>query len=238
MNGRGKALPAVAVVLAACASPGPVAPGGDKEVLLDTSVSAVDERANLIAKGKQVAGDVLAGLQPGHRLTVYAFNSYPGTACEPLVFNFADASSGAEQVQMEAMQAALPGAIDAYVECVTGKEYGNAGRGGSEIFGSIPQALLAAQNDLYPVGELRISTDGCSVGEGLRTCSRRNTRPGFAKHFVNRLPAAAKPSLVGVDVVVAGLGVGTNLDAAGIAALRQIWLEYAAATGAHSIRFE
>lgn len=220
------------VSLAACGgdAPQPMAATAVNGVgVADFSLSALQDEANLSPTAQANVADSVAAMKPGTRYTVVGFNNRPGSACTPLVFELQNASSGEEDDQRDLMQAQLPQAWAQYTDCMTG-QYGSGGNGGSFIFGAIPTALTAAQIDLYPINRLDIVTDGCAVGEGMRTCSPDLLDPGFAQKVVDSLPPSLLPDLTGIQLTVTGLGVGTHLDAQQIEVLKEIWRLYAAKT--------
>lgn len=211
---------------------------GNELIDFDDSVSATNPQSNLVAVAQQTVASRLAALTPGYRITVVGFNNRPGTACTPLVFDYVNASSGEEEDQMDTMQAGLPDAFAGYQACLTGA-YGSNGTKGSEIFGAIPTGIIAAQASTYPLTGITVVTDGCAVGEGIRTCDpEQMQQDGFPQQVIDALPESLKPDLSGISLTVVGLGAGKHLNADQIDILRDIWRIYAQATHAAGVTFQ
>lgn len=204
--------------------------------VFDVSGSGRTEVANLIPVAEQRLLSYVAAMKEGDTITAYGFNYKPGASCPVIWADFPNQpnSETANRLKQE-LKVGVAGRFNSYVECLTNDEHGYSG-GGSAIFGAVAEALIKAET-ATKVTWIHVITDGCTYGEGIKTCSPSMDSPGFAKKVIKALPSSLKPDLSGRRLIVEGLGQGTDLQAAKIAILREIWTLYGGATGA-SVTFK
>jgi hypothetical protein len=232
MNARNALVAAIlalaGLVSAGCGCTAQCRPPQTRLDVIDASESARHNNDLELIGRQQVVTDA-AVMTEGDRLVVYGFTLRPGSECSPLVVDFPVQRNSEERKELKRrIEAALPKAFDRYAGCLTSPERGHAGAG-SGIFGGIAEGLIAAD---HPVASIHLVTDGCNVGEGEPACTSTMLRSGHARAVINSLPRSIKPALDGTQLQVTGLGRGTDLDAASIAVLREIFTRYGDATGA------
>jgi hypothetical protein len=197
----------------------------------DVSGSALNETAGLNNVAKTVLSDYIDKMEPGDKVTLYAFNHTPGNSCEPITASFPKQANSEQTRQLKAqLLAAAPATYDEYVTCVRNKKSAGDPGPGSTIFGAIAEAVVNDTSNPRVV-QIHLVTDGCSYGENADTCVPEMTQPNFAESIIKGLPAALKPNLSGIHLVVQGLGQGTTLSTEQISVLRDILKVYAKTTG-------
>lgn len=205
-------------------------------LISDVSRSGISQSSRLDEVARDEAQRLVQALEPGDMLTVYAFSASLTSACEPITADFAEQGNSEEQDRLKAqLVAAMPEAYASYVECVRDDSVGGSSRPGSPIFGALVEATARSQAQ-RPLTSTTLVTEGCSFGEGVRTCSRAMTEPGFAEKLIKKMPASLKPDLRS-RLTVRGLGQGTGMSSEAISVLRQIFMAYGAATNS-TVEFE
>lgn len=224
----GVALAALALAATGCDRPRDV-----KHTLLvtDVSLSGLNPAARLDEEGMKMALRDLDALKPGDVLTVVVFGSTLTNACEPITVDFAEQTNSEEQDTLRtSMRTAFPAAYRTYITCVRDKAAGGSPGRGSPIFGAVVESLVRAGSPV-PVTHIQVVTDGCSYMEKVPVCGAGMTNPGFAKKTVSRMATELKPSLAGIPLVVVGLGRGTGMSSHQVSVLREVFQQYASATG-------
>lgn len=216
--------PAAAVVLLLLLTGCPKSTPHEEILLTDISHSA--QHTDLVQLGEERTFAVVQQMKAGDKVTVRAFNAYPGAACDPLVLDIPTQNNSEEAAALQTqMLTDLPANYNAYLSCLAGQPTG----GGSAIFGAIAEARTAEPQ----AQSIQVVTDGCSYKETSRSCRKASlNNPEFSKTFVNQMPEALCPSMRGVQVTFVGLGRGTSLNATQLAALRSLFTTWGDRTNA------
>lgn len=205
--------------------------------IVDVTLSGLDPSARLDEQGLQVSLRDLDALEPGDVLTVVVFASELTNACEPITIDYAEQGNSEEQdALLESIRSSLPEAYETYISCVRDEGVGGSPAKGSPIFGALVESMVHAEATMS-VTEIQLISDGCSYLEGVPVCARSMTSPDYAAKTIEQMPPALKPSLDGIPLVVAGLGRGTGMSSQQVSVLREVFRQYATATGT-TVEFE
>lgn len=193
-------------------------------VVLDTSGSVLTQ-TDLPAAAQNRVAALVQQLPVDRTVVVKATNNVTAN-CADLTFTLSAQPNDtlleqARQANLQSVASFFPD----YLDCVTASD-----QGGTQLFG-----LLAETAAAYPGATTwDVYTDGLDNYDlkGLRKAERLRD-PAFVERALSGLPPALIPRLTpGTTITWHALGRGSNLTAPDLAALRELYLAWTAATGA------